>query len=69
MKNGVSYYSCRKSHVEKIDGSILGEQTMLNILKLKIPQKTSRQLFSKAFDSGKLHKTELLVHDIYGKGV
>lgn len=69
MKNGVSYFSSKKSHIEKIDGSILGEQTLINILKFKIPHKAINQLFDRAFDEGNVKKTELFVDDIYGKGV
>ena len=52
--------------IEKDHGSIIGEKTILAILKLKFPAIPIPQLIRLAFTEGTIKDTDLLVSDIYG---
>jgi len=50
LRNGVTAYRIeRGKKTERIDGSIIGEKTILSILKYKYPTYTTQQCFDLAF--------------------
>jgi hypothetical protein len=68
LRNGVTAYRVDQGKIERIDGSIIGENTFTSILRMKFPEASVQECIELAFSSGNLKNVDLLVEDIYGKG-
>ena len=66
VRKGLSFFVVSQGKIEKDHGSIIGEKTILAILKLKFPAIPIPQLIRLAFTEGTIKDTDLLVSDIYG---
>ena len=67
IRNGISIYKVEKEKkLERVSGSIIGEKTILAILKLKFPNKNLDSMINDAFYKGDNRNLDLLVSDIYG---
>ena len=67
IRNGISIYKVEKGKkLERVSGSIIGEKTILAILKLKFPNSNIEAMINDAFYKGDNRNLDLLVADIYG---
>jgi pantothenate kinase len=68
LRNGVTAYRVAQGKIERIEGSIIGENTFTSILRMKFPEARVQDCFELAFSGGSLKNVDLMVEDIYGKG-
>ena len=62
LRNGITVYKAENGRkFERIGGSIIGEKTILSILKFKFPNKTIEEIFSEAMEGGNLKNIDMMV--------